>query len=105
MIPELNDFYRNHQEIMIDGVLTRNFDSNPQSKQLPIVIALHGVALSSFYFRRLMTLFDERVRLIVPDLPGFGRSAKRLPWAAKPKQYLRWLDGFVNSLVPEVQEV
>ncbi|MEC8011805.1 MAG: alpha/beta hydrolase [Pseudomonadota bacterium] len=109
MQQELNDFYRYHQEVMVGGVLTRYYDSdldstpgryNPNPSSKPIVVALHGVATSSYLFRNLIAEFDSSVRLVVPDLPGFGRSSKQLPWGAKYKHYLEWLEGFIRSVLP-----
>ena len=109
MLQELNDFYRDHKEVLIGGVLTRYYDSDrvfqsqlgkSASLDRPIVVALHGVATSSYLYRHLVTEFDGPVRLIIPDLPGFGRSTKKLPWAAKYKHYINWFEGFVRSVVP-----
>jgi len=111
MIRELNDFYRDHQEMMVNGVFVRYFDStyrlegaadNPKST----VIAMHGVATSGYLYRHIINRFGASVRMIVPDLPGFGRSAKRLPWAAKYKYYMQWFEGFFNSLnIPPHEKV
>ena len=92
MLYELNDFYREHKDVLVGGVLTRYFDSDVVVRKYaederaeverPIVVALHGVATSGFLYRHLVAEFDGPVRLIIPDLPGFGRSTKKLPWAA-----------------------
>lgn len=109
MLQELNDFYRNHKEVLVGGVLTRYYDSDsafqarlgkPANQDRPIVVALHGVATSSYLYRHLVAEFDGPVRLIIPDLPGFGRSTKKLPWAAKYKNYVNWLEGFLRSVIP-----
>ena len=96
MQQELNDFYRHHKEVLVGGVLTRYFDSHLSMGRLedarPIVVALHGIATSSYLYRNIIAEFDGPVRLIVPDLPGFGRSTKKLPWAAKYRHYVNWLE-------------
>ncbi len=43
------------------------------------VILLHGSPGDSGDFKRLMPLLNGRHRLIAPDLPGFGRSTRRIP--------------------------
>lgn len=110
MLQELNDFYREHKEVLVGGVLTRYYDSDVLWRHTnraevhaidrPIVVALHGVATSSFLYRHVIAEFEGPVRLIVPDLPGFGRSTKKLPWAAKYKYYCNWLEGFLRSVIP-----
>lgn len=112
MHQELNDFYRYHKEILVAGVLTKYYDSELQNSQQPIesprgkidgkpiVVALHGVATSSYLYRNLIAEFEGSVRLIIPDLPGYGRSTKKLPWAAKYKHYYGWLEGFLRTVLP-----
>ena len=105
MQQELNDFYRHHKEVLVGGVLTRYFDSSLDvvdtlSDDRPVVVALHGVATSSYLYRNIIAEFDGPIRLIVPDLPGFGRSAKKLPWAAKYRHYVDWLEGFLRTVLP-----
>jgi pimeloyl-ACP methyl ester carboxylesterase len=41
---------------------------------LPPVVMLHGLVVSSSYFRPIARHLDARVRLYIPDMPGFGRS-------------------------------
>src|SRR5690349_12026253 len=43
----------------------------------PVVLCLHGEPSWSFLYRRVMrVLADARLRVVVPDLVGFGRSDK-----------------------------
>jgi len=110
-LQELNDFYRYHRDVLVSGVLTRYYDSEfahpdqpndiaAQGQAKPVVIALHGVGTSGFLYRNIVAEFDGPVRLIIPDLPGFGRSTKKLPWAAKYRHYLSWLEGFIRTVLP-----
>ncbi len=43
----------------------------------PPVLMLHGFPTSSFLWRREAWLLAQRMRVIVPDLIGYGRSEKR----------------------------
>ncbi|HMP72370.1 MAG TPA: alpha/beta fold hydrolase [Kiritimatiellia bacterium] len=45
----------------------------------PVVLLVHGFPTRSFGFRPLATVLGEEVRVIAPDLPGFGRSTRRAP--------------------------
>jgi pimeloyl-ACP methyl ester carboxylesterase len=40
----------------------------------PVLLLLHGFPTASHMFRELIPALSDRVRLIAPDLPGFGRS-------------------------------
>lgn len=44
----------------------------------PALVLLHGSPMASEYFDPLLESLGEDFRLIVPDLPGFGRSRKRI---------------------------
>ena len=64
------------------------------------VLVLHGEPAWSFMFRRTIpVLADAGLRVIVPDLVGFGKSDK----PGKPTDYsyashVRWLTEFVTAL-------
>jgi haloalkane dehalogenase len=64
------------------------------------VLLLHGEPAWSFMFRRTIgPLADRGLRVVVPDLIGFGRSDK----PASPADYsyeshVRWLTAFVQAL-------
>ncbi len=40
----------------------------------PPILMLHGLVVSSSYFRPVAHHLDERFSLYIPDMPGFGRS-------------------------------
>lgn len=56
----------------------------------PPILMLHGLVVSSSYFRPVARHLDERFSLYIPDLPGFGRSSAG---------NVRDLDGMVETLV------
>ncbi|WP_412061348.1 alpha/beta fold hydrolase [Rubrivirga sp. IMCC45206] len=41
----------------------------------PVLVALHGIGASKDHWARLAALVRDRVRVVAPDLPGFGESA------------------------------
>lgn len=55
----------------------------------PPVLMLHGLVVSSSYFRPVAHELNDRYRLYIPDLPGFGRSTAG---------GVRDLDGMVDTL-------
>ena len=42
----------------------------------PDVVLVHGIGVSGRYFRPLVDALGQRVRAVVPDLPGFGASPR-----------------------------
>ena len=40
----------------------------------PALLLLHGFPTSSHMFRDLIPMLSDRLRLVAPDLPGFGQS-------------------------------
>jgi membrane protein DedA with SNARE-associated domain/pimeloyl-ACP methyl ester carboxylesterase len=55
-------------------------DSRPAGgSESPPLILLHGTPFASETFDALAPLLSGSRRVIVPDLPGFGRSTRRLP--------------------------
>jgi pimeloyl-ACP methyl ester carboxylesterase/membrane protein DedA with SNARE-associated domain len=56
------------------------YDTSPGSgDRREVVLLLHGTPFASETFGRLTPLLAERYRVLVPDLPGFGRSTRRIP--------------------------
>lgn len=45
-------------------------------RDAPALVLIHGWSCDSTFWRMQVPAFSERYRLLVPDLPGFGRSAK-----------------------------
>lgn len=61
----------------------------------PAVVLLHGSPGAVADFRHLRPHLTDRFRVLVPDLPGFGRSDRWLPdysIAAHARYVLAWLD-------------
>lgn len=64
------------------------------------VLLLHGEPAWSFMFRRTIApLADRGLRVVVPDLIGFGRSDKPTsPADYSYESHVRWLTAFVQAL-------
>ncbi len=45
----------------------------------PVLLLLHGSPLPSPAFDRIKPYLEDGYRLIIPDLPGFGGSSRRIP--------------------------
>jgi len=71
----------------VDGARTVNQPVEVAYKDLrppgienpPVVLLLHGSPIQSFDLTLLAEHLAKRYRVILPDLPGFGRSAHRIP--------------------------
>jgi len=61
----------------------------------PPVVLVHGSPLSSFAFRHQVAALRDRFRVLVPDLPGFGRSTcpeEGLGFPGQAAALRAWLD-------------
>ncbi|MCX6721720.1 MAG: alpha/beta hydrolase [Candidatus Staskawiczbacteria bacterium] len=81
-------------EITIDGIKT-NYQVFGEGK--PFLI-LHGWGSNSDRWLPVAEKISEKgFKVIVPDLPGFGRSdALLIPW--NTNKYIDWLENFVKEL-------
>lgn len=61
---------------------------------LPPLLMLHGAVVSGAYFGPIAVHLDDRFRVYVPDLPGFGRSRAqgRLTIAEHVDVLNRWME-------------
>lgn len=62
----------NFQKIDVDGLKIFYREAGP--KYGPTLLLLHGFPTSSHMFRDLIPLLADRIRIVAPDLPGFGQS-------------------------------
>jgi pimeloyl-ACP methyl ester carboxylesterase len=61
-----------YRKVEVDGVGVFYREAGP--KDAPALLLLHGFPSAGHMFRDLIPLLAERIRLIAPDLPGFGQS-------------------------------
>lgn len=97
--------FRAH-EIVVGDQTAYYVDSQAANKKTPTIIMLHGFMSDSQSLMPLASLLQHEGRIIIPDLPGFGRSA---PFAASDtpsiKMYAQWLDGFLAAVVKAKEPV
>lgn len=65
----------------------------------PPVLLLHGNGADAALYLPLLDVMRKHYRVLVPDLPGFGRSAAREKWSMTG--YLGELERFVNGRIRE----
>lgn len=61
-------------ETWVDGARVFARIAPGRQTDVPPVMMLHGLVVSSSYFRPVAHYLDDRFSLYIPDLPGFGRS-------------------------------
>jgi haloalkane dehalogenase len=64
----------------------------------PTVLCLHGNPTWSFLYRDLVARLAPRVRVVAPDLLGFGLSETPEEFSYLPRDHARVLDRFVDEL-------
>jgi pimeloyl-ACP methyl ester carboxylesterase len=62
----------------------------------PVVLFIHGITESSRYFTTRIGPLADRFHLVLPDLPGFGRSPKPVS-RYDPDHFVDALGGFLES--------
>jgi len=67
-------------EVSQDGVALRMAVIDEGPRDAPVVLCLHGEPSWSFLYRTMIPIFlDAGLRVVCPDLIGFGRSDKPTP--------------------------
>ena len=64
--------------LAVDGGNLNYLDEGPQGGE--VILAVHGNPTWSFYWRRLVTTYADRYRVVVPDHIGCGLSDKPQDW-------------------------
>ncbi len=67
----------------------------------PTLVCIPGFASSKDYFLRLTALLRRNYHVLVADLPGFGRSTASPDAVYSLAQYGRWLERFLDAVLPE----
>ncbi len=81
----------------IGGLRVACIDEGP--RDAPVVLLMHGEPSWSFLYRKMIpTLLQGGVRVVAPDLVGFGRSDK----PARPQDYsylnhVLWMDAWLQA--------
>lgn len=85
-----------HEWMDLDG--SRIFFREAGSSDAPAVLLPHGYPCSSYEFRNLMPLLEDRWRLIAPDFPGCGYSDTPESFAYDFDGYADFLERFADRL-------
>jgi haloalkane dehalogenase len=94
----LKDYPFQSHFVEIDGLQIHYIDEGP--KDVNPVLLLHGVPSWSYLYRHLIKTIEESgLRVVVPDLAGFGKSDK--PGSIQSHTYqshVKWMTLFINIL-------
>jgi pimeloyl-ACP methyl ester carboxylesterase len=85
----------------IDGLSVYCVDTAPAATARPTVVAVHGIPESSFAWRDVATAVGDSARMVIPDLPGFGRSEKPANYDYSLARQSRLLEALLERVVPE----
>ena len=85
----LKDYPFKPNYMMIDGLRIHYLDEGPRDG--PILLAMHGQPVWSYLYARMIPILnDAGVRVIAPDLVGYGKSDK--PAAREDYSYQNQVD-------------
>src|SRR5262249_20800412 len=85
----------------IDGLSVFCADTAPTRSTRPTVVAVHGIPESSFAWRDVAAEIGDSARMVIPDLPGFGRSDKPANYDYSLARQSRLLEALLERVVPE----
>ncbi len=64
----------------------------------PTLLLLHGWPTSSYLYREIVEKVGESFQVIAMDLPGFGKSDKKLEDSYSFRYHMRTINGFLKNL-------
>ena len=76
-------------------------DTAPATSARPTVVAVHGIPESSLAWRDVAAAVGDSARMVIPDLPGFGRSDKPADYDYSLARQSRLLEALLERVVPE----
>ena len=80
-----------------DGTTLRIHHIDEGPKEGPILLAMHGQPVWSYLYTKMIPFLTAAgIRVIAPDLPGYGKSDK--PAAREDYSYQNQVDWMVNWL-------
>lgn len=94
----LNAVTQSRHEVMIDGATTAYWTYGPEGASTTI-IAVHGFRGEHHGLEPVVAFLDG-IRVISPDLPGFGESGPLPGHTHDIDTYASWLESFVAAVDP-----
>lgn len=85
----------------IDGLSVYCVDTAPAATDRPTVVAVHGIPESSLAWRDVAAVVGDSARMVIPDLPGFGRSDKPANYDYSLARQSRLVETLLERVVPE----
>jgi pimeloyl-ACP methyl ester carboxylesterase len=82
--------------VTINGMIYHYLDEGP--REAPALIMVHGNPTWSFYYRKLISAFSDKYRVIVPDHIGCGLSDKPQKYAYTIDQHIENLEHLLEHL-------
>lgn len=85
-----------YKTVSVDGESWHYLEGGPESAE--VVLLLHGFAGEKDNWTRFLKQLTARYRVIAPDLPGFGESARHSDWDYSLIPQRDRVRGFVQAL-------
>ncbi len=92
----LDSLEQRDARIRVDGVDTAYWEYGPEEAETTVVL-VHGFRGDHHGLEPIVAFMPERVKCIIPDLPGFGESGD-FPLEASIGAYASWLTAFVSQV-------
>lgn len=70
----MDDPYAERRSVVLDGYRVRYWFYDADKQRKPLLVMLHGFRGDHHGLQLIATALREKYHVVVPDLPGFGRS-------------------------------
>ena len=82
--------------IDVDGAKMHYYESGPSDG--PVVLLLHGLPVSAYFWRNVIPHLDDNTRVIAMDHIGFGKSDRPEGLVYDTDDHVAYLDGFIREM-------
>ncbi|MGI9236235.1 MAG: alpha/beta fold hydrolase [Woeseiaceae bacterium] len=85
-----------HEALVVDGETWHFLEGGPEDAS--VLLLLHGFGGDKDNWTRFAAALTDHYRVVAPDLPGFGESARHADWDYSLTAQRERLNGFVKAL-------
>ena len=90
--------YAERRSVELDGYRVRYWFYDADKERKPLLVMLHGFRGDHHGLQLIATALRERYHVVVPDLPGFGRSEPFPDREHSVAEYVRFVRDFLTTL-------
>ncbi|KUP26696.1 MULTISPECIES: alpha/beta fold hydrolase [Kocuria] len=90
--------YAERRSVVLDGYRVRYWFYDADKQRKPLLVMLHGFRGDHHGLQLIATALRDKYHVVVPDLPGFGRSEPFPEREHSVDEYVRFTRDFITAL-------